>query len=226
MRSNLRVGFVALVAVFALSAVAAASALASPEWYVKKGGSFKKVSAAVNVDFTGTYELYYHPSILETYHFSCTVGSSSTLISGAIEAASLGSITKFSLEEPETQCKGVKETRNICERVELEKAGELPWSTELYSEGTEKRIRIKSGGSLPPVTEWKCGRGNLKCNLNTTAKVTNFGLLNVVEARFDANSNKVECNNRGKAEGEWKGTLTIAPTEGEKKAGVEGIKVE
>jgi hypothetical protein len=226
MRSTLRMTFLALLAVFALSAVAAASASASPEWYVKKGGVFKKAGTAVKVNFTGTYELYYHPK-LGSYRFSCTVGPSSELISGTIEAASLGSITKFSPAFPETECKGVKEKLNVCESgVEAEKSANLPWATELYSEGTEKRIRIKSGGSLPPVTEWKCRGTIFECDLNTTARVNNKTLPDVVEATFDAKSNKVVCNNGAKAEGEWKGTLTIAPSEAEKKAGVEGIKVE
>jgi hypothetical protein len=49
MRSVFRTTLVALGAVFALSAVAASSASAAPEWYVKKGGVFKKVTEAVNV---------------------------------------------------------------------------------------------------------------------------------------------------------------------------------
>ncbi len=40
---------VALAAVFALTAVAASSALATPEWYVKKGGTYSKVKEAVKV---------------------------------------------------------------------------------------------------------------------------------------------------------------------------------
>jgi sulfite exporter TauE/SafE len=51
MRSMFRMVLGALLAVFALSAVAASSASAAPEWYVKKGGVFKKVTEPVKVVF-------------------------------------------------------------------------------------------------------------------------------------------------------------------------------
>jgi len=217
----------ALVAALALAAVASASALASPEWYVKKKGTWSKVTTAVNVVSPGTLELNYENGS-EFIHFKCEKG----ITEGTINSGGLGTISVFKPSLKAGGCPVIKEERGFepCSEIETGEAINLSWATELYLEGTEKRARIKphSGGGTPN-TRWTChgplGKDTFTCPIETTTRITNVLSL-FVEAVFDSKSTKVACNGAEKANASWKGTLDVKPTEAEKTAGVEAIKVE
>jgi hypothetical protein len=221
MRSMLRTVPVALVAVLALGAVAASSALASPEFYVKKAGVFKKVTESVNVTLENQFELIDTKN--EGFGESCTGEAS-----GAVKAAGLGNLETFRVFE---RCKGLGNPL-LCETAETGTALNMPWGLELYKEGTEVRNRIVEGVSKNGTPAWhfsckgRFGEGNDTCNVNTSAHITNNATKGWVEVVFDAKSKKTKCSGGGAESGEWKGVLKMKPTEKEKKAGVEAIKVE
>jgi|SRR5580700_1874191 hypothetical protein len=222
---SIRIVFVTLVAVFAFSAVAASSALASPEWYVKKAGVFAKVKESVKVLSTDTLELidtkYGTPPPFSNWGISC---EGTDL--GVIKAGGTGEITSFSINK----CEPAKIAENACEEVEGWKAPHLAWKTELYAEGGTIRDRIVSGGSGTPEWVVQCKTAfpfsDNSCGINTSTLMTNNVSGGLVESAFDKTSNKTSCTKGGEKAGEWKGVLKIEPTESEKKAGVEAIKVE
>jgi hypothetical protein len=109
---SMRIVFAALVAVFALGAVTASSAFASPEWYVKKAGKFAKVTTSANVVSTGTFELIdtKNPGGL-TLSISCKGEAS-----GPIKAGGIGEIEAFH----STSCVAGKGTLQSCKEKGIE----------------------------------------------------------------------------------------------------------
>jgi hypothetical protein len=226
MRSMSRMTCVALVAVFALTAVAASSALAAPEWYVKKAGTFAKVTKAVAVQFENKWEItdtkYSLPG--EVFAIACKGYGGE----GEIEAASKGKIYLF--EGQIRECEGAG-TNSACKEYTGDSAANLGWNTELYKEGTENRQKIFGNSGKEPAVLFSCrnpifGTISDTCELKTSTHMKNNTTTGFVEAEFEAKSAKTKCSQGGAEAGEWKGTLTIKPTETEKKAGVEAIKVE
>ena len=145
MRSKLRTICAALLAVFALTAVAASSASAAPEWYIKKAGVFAKVKEAINVkQGTANWELTDKVSIFERFGVKCTSEDSGQIKPGGI--ASIVTIQGL-------RCSEVKGGERIEGPVP---AVHLPWKLELYTEGTEIRTRILNGGSGTPEQEFTC----------------------------------------------------------------------
>jgi hypothetical protein len=229
MRSILKTTFVALLAVLALGAVAASSALASPAWYVKKGGTWTKASTAVKVEFEASKlamidnEGGVYKGLSCTGHFGAGVVGSSGL-----------TIEKFEPGRAKEQCKGgkIKENTetNACEKegIETTKIGYAPWTTALSTEGTTIRASISGSFGIPEMTV-VCKVAGVKrqfsCDINTSAHMIDNATSLTVEAEFEAKSKRTECIN-GKEAGEWKGILKIAPSTAEKTAGVEGVKVE
>lgn len=209
-----KITFVTLVAVFAFSAVAASSALASPEWYVKKGGTYSKVNEAVKVKAKFGLEEIVTPELGEKFGVKCK-GSAA----GELKSAGISDVTTL---------EGIS-----CEKVDgcekIEKALEpyhMPWQLELYKEGTEIRSKIVSGGSGTPGLRFSCKRvlhgvSEVETSLSTSTHMTNLA-SGLVEAAFDEKSAKLPWSQGGTIE--WKGPfLTVEPVE---KSGVEAIKVE
>ncbi len=210
---------VALVAVFALSAVAASSAFASPEWYVKKGGTYSKVKEAVKIK--GAWELEeivtptgYGPPYNEKFGVKCNGNSEGELKSGGI--SDLISI-------------GIDRCEKIdgCEKLEEKEAPlNIPWQLELYKEGTEIRSKFVSGINGMAGFRFSCktlflGPVAVETSLSTSTHMTNLA-SGFVEAAFDAKSAKGSWADGGEIE--WKGPfLTVEPAG---KSGVEAIKVE
>jgi hypothetical protein len=209
---------VALVAVCAFSAVAASSALASPEWYVKKGGTYSKVKEAVKVKAAFGLEEIVVPEFGEKFGIKCKGTATGELKSGGI--SDISQIITGGVD-----CEKV----DACEQL-LEEGGvrpvNSPWQLELYKEGTEIRSKIVSSGSGTPefifwCKTWFSGETEVKTSLSTSTHMTNLA-SGFVEAAFDAKSAKVPWADGGKIE--WKGPfLTIEPVE---KSGVEAVKVE
>ncbi len=206
---------VALVAVFALSAVAASSALATPEWYVKKAGKFEKVKEAVKVQGTYSWDLVAtDPQVLlEPGGIALSAEFEGELKSGGI-----------ALLKTMNEAKG--KAISPCQKL-VGSAGpsHLPWNLELYKEGTEVRSKILNGGSGAPEYKFECewfewGDRIELSNLNTSIKMTN--LTSNVEGAFDTKSAETECRFAGPCK--WTGVfVTVKPIE---KSGVEAIKVE
>jgi hypothetical protein len=232
MRSILRTGLTALAAVLALAAVAVSPALAAREWYVKKGGTYSKVTTAVNVRFEASKVAMIRNEGGAYSGLSCT---SSNFGHGTVESGGLGKIEQFETANPQLLCRGgkIKENTevNFCEEKGIESTStiHLPWKTELTQEGTATRASIASSGAGTPGFFAKCtggfGKIQFECGVNTSAHMANNVTAGLVEAEFDTKSAKTGCGKANEA-GEWKGILKVKPTEAEKTAGVEAIKVE
>jgi hypothetical protein len=212
---SMRIVFVALVAVFALGAVAASSALASPEWYVKKSGTYSKVKEAVKVKAKFSLEEIVTPELGQPkFGVSCHGSSEGELKSAGV--SDLTTITGLS-------CEAV----DHCEK--LEKSVEpfhIPWQLELYKEATEIRSKFVSGTNGQAGFVFSCKRpfigvSRVETLIKTSTHMSNL-VSGFVEASFDEKSAKQPWSGGGEIE--WKGPfLTVEPVE---KSGVEAIKVE
>jgi hypothetical protein len=141
-----------------------------------------------------------------------------------IKAGGAGLLTEFAVGE----CHGATKE---CETVSFTTEEHLPWTAELYKQGTEVRYRIVNGEAGPPRFIFRCRteapphEAQDSCLASTSMHVTNNTSAGTVEAKFDAKSAKTTCIGEllgeRKEAGEWKGTLTIKPPEG-----VEAIKAE
>lgn len=211
---------VLIMAVLALTAVTAASAVASPEWYAKRSGAWAKITTPVKVASAGTLQLSDLDGgpLKEPVTFSCTVTTG-----GAVGAGSSGEIAEIKGFSSEN-CK----CKSGCEKIEQGGWSNLPAPMELYKEGTEIRARVTASKNLgtPYFTfTYKQLLGGLRnedaCNFNTSTKLTNTS-GGSVEATFGKGSNKTHCLAGGNESGEWNGALTIKANQ----SGVEAIKVE
>jgi hypothetical protein len=217
MRSMPKMVFVAFAAVLAISAVAASSAFASPEWYAKKAGVFAKITTAVKVGFESKLELVDRSE----FGFSCE-GAPAT---GEIKAGGAGVISTFEVKSGGGACKGIKTTGKACE-LESFSAVNLPWTTSLYAEGTEIRQRYVGVGGTEAGITFKCGGETDTCVFAGSTHMVNNVLGALVEAQFDAKTGLSQCSYSNGKHGEWKGVMKIKPTSTEKSKGVEAIKVE
>lgn len=197
-----------LAAALALGAVGASSALAAPEWYVKTSGSFGKVASAHSIAAT-----HVNLTVEDSGGAPLTVKCAEGKVEGTIEAGGVGKITTYTMN-------ACKPTLGNCPSMSAT-AVHLPWKTELYSEGTEVRERLVSGGSGTPGWNIVCGGiAYATCNFNTSANMVNT--VGGAEAIFNKESNKTSCSNGGAESGRLEGSLTFGSSE----KGVEAIKVE
>ncbi len=141
MRSVFRKVLVVLVAVFALGAVASASALASPQW--RENGV--RVTESKPVTFSGTLTLEDNPT--KQGEFTCSLSDK-----GTVGSEGKGSVTESTL----TNCKILKSP--ICEKAQpvTVKAIHLPWTTQLYLPGPGTGNSVKSSGAGLPGWTWEC----------------------------------------------------------------------
>jgi hypothetical protein len=236
MRSrNVRLVF-GLAAALALSMVVASSALAAPEWYEKKGGTWKKVTTAVQVNFYAEAVKLIESAPSGYWGFKCL--GTEPQGEGTVESGALGNITGF-LSQSAGGCKGIKEGEGtkkpeLCTTLGSRQTTAGPWTAPLTKEASgEIRAALSphSGGEEPGLT-FECKNGVFgthiaNCNAKTSAKITNqipgekFGPI----FTFDSKSKKTTCN--GEAEtGEWSGAVYVRQTAKETEAGVEELKVE
>lgn len=231
---TLRTTLLALIGALALGATVASTALAAPEWYVKKGGTFKKVSTAVHVQLEASKfgVIREEKSSGNLLGLECTVTEAGN---GTIESAGHGTITSFgTFASPRTHCtavkKGSKSGIYVCEKITKTESGDFNWSTELLAGSGETRAKIaEHTGGAEPFFEFTCEAGLLgllpsTCGLKTTTHVSN--VENAVSLTFDTKTAKTECAVNEKEAAEWKGAVVVKPTKAEKEAGVEAIKVE
>jgi hypothetical protein len=217
----IRIVLVALIALFAFSAVASSSASASPEWYVKKAGKFEKVKGSIEVSGTASWQLVDTGSGFKGIHEPLGISCTYEKAEGTISAGGISDINKLTGQH----CTPLKGCEEITHEVEFRG---VPLQMELYKEGTEIRSKIVSGSKgLTPEFDFSCkvrvfGTDELdECGMGTSTKMNNL-VSGFVEGAFDTKSTKTKCSIGGKETGEWKGTfVTIQPN-----TGVEAIKVE
>jgi len=221
MRSTSKTVLLALVAVFALGAVAASSALATPEWYYENHGAWHKVTVSMTVPYENTFEVIDTRDNPVALVVSCK-GTGE----GVIKSGGKGEITHFDVGAP-GNCKGVA-VKGItdCETFEKAESAYLPWETEFYKEGSEIRNKILGMADWSFGCKGFSGSYSDTCGVSPSTSIVNNTSSGLVEAKFDAKSGKTSCSEGGKEAGEWKGTLKIKLSESSKKEGLEALKVE
>jgi hypothetical protein len=238
MRSILRTVPVALVAALALAAVTASSAFASPEWYVKKGGVWTKATSAVKVELVNTNQkVWVSETSRGSYIGVECAGEGGIGTEGSIGSAGKAEITHFELRPnkgshcgPRLQESGFSE----CETFKEARTGNLPWSMELYSEGSETRTKIgaHSGGGSPFVIggcTTALAPFDLECQVAESAEVISEPADGAFGLWFNGKTKKTFCSGTlsgGTESGSWGGLLVFKPSKTEAEKGVEGIKVE
>jgi hypothetical protein len=199
-----------LVAMIMVSGIAAGSAFATPEWYAKTGGVFKKLTSTLNVKAITKFSVIDSQFLVGEGGLSCEGHAE-----GTVEVGGVGKINSFTV----TSCKAI----GSCSAPATVRSVNLSWKTELYSEVGTVRERLVSGGSGTPGWEFECETllGHVKdlCNLNTSGHMINSGVS--VEAEFEEKSNKTTCGRGGLESGRLAGIVKFSPPEG-----VEAIKVE
>jgi hypothetical protein len=198
------------------------------EWYIEKAKVFAKVTTPVKVEWEYNWEVDRKDyTIGLPYAVACAGTTEAEIKSGGG-----GSISRFISGPASETCKGGKAKENLCVDVEEYRGANYPWTTTLYTEGSELRQKITASPSIPEIT-FDCdleplGRGYpLDCDVNTNTHMTNSP-IGLVEAAFDTKSN-TECGggqNGASKESVWTGVIKIKPTAEEKEKGVEAIKVE
>jgi hypothetical protein len=146
MRSMFRTVLAALATVLALSAIASASALASPEWY--ENGIAVKESKPITSEgeiIVETQRGTIGNIIKEELH--CSVSGK-----GTVGTAGKGSITESKL----TKCKKVGGPQ--CEEGQLitATAVHLPWKAQLAITNTGKWLNEQTGTAGSPGWKWEC----------------------------------------------------------------------
>lgn len=234
---SIRITLVALIAVFALSAVAASSAFASPEWYVKKGGVWTKATSNVNWELVNTNQKVWVSEISggEYIGVECA-GEGGIYADGSIGPAGKAEITRFELNAGSKRCSPRLQESGLsdCETFKEGKSANLPWSMELYSEGSETRTKIGPGSSgKSPAVVARCGlvvtSTILECEVAGSAEVISEPSNGAFGLWFNPKTKKTSCDGtlKGGAEsGSWGGLLVLKPSKTEAEKGVEGIKVE
>ncbi len=188
---SIRITLVALIAVFALSAVAASSALASPEWYTKKSTESKeweKLKEPIAVTGTSGWELHFE-GLKGPWTFACSQTMTGTVTSGGV-----GTINEIT---------NIKCSSKACTLREL-KFLNFPMHTELYKEGTAIRQRILAGKSEEdtPGLEFRCEGEEtalIRCTWDSSTSMSNtvFGKVEGVDAKYDTHSSKLKCGGFG-----------------------------
>lgn len=229
--TRLKLAVPPLIAALAIGALACSSALASPSWYAKTKGTWAKVGATpVKVSFESNKNPL---ELIDTKYKIAgeALGISCPMVGEAkIKTAGAGELTAFKPQELE-KCKGVKGKGGlaVCKKVESFANFGIPWKTELYSEGSEIRQRLtptSEGGSAFRCELFTGSKLADECSIKTSTHMKNNTTEGLVEAEFETKSAKTGCSLDSEPGGEWKGVLKIKPTQGEKEAGVEAIKVE
>jgi hypothetical protein len=225
MRSILKTGLTALAAVLALTAIAASSALAAPEWYVKKGGTWSKVSTPVSVQINSIWSMVDTKTSPGEWGIACPSSGE-----GKVKAGGAAEVASFAVEGGVHNCVPAGSPFSQCKPEGVESVGtaNFPWATELYKEGSEFRQRSVFAAEHQPILTGSClasfGRDTDSCDLTASMNMTVNGEM--VEASFDAKSGKTQCLQGKAGSGEFQGYVTYRVTLAEKAKGVEAIKVE
>jgi hypothetical protein len=140
---RIRLVGITVAAAFALVAIPAASALASPEWYVKGN----KVMESIPTTSSGELqtEAIYSPGKEE---WTCTASGA-----GTVGPEGKGTVTEQKL----TNCKYSEEKVATCEagRKATITAANLPWATRLEYRGGSVPVEIVEPGKSGKAPGWK-----------------------------------------------------------------------
>jgi hypothetical protein len=165
---------------------------------------------------------------------SCLTTFESQNSLGEVKSAGTGAISSFAVSRGagREKCVPANVEHNWCKAVESTKGLNLPWKTELYTEGSEIRAMIVNGGAGTPIWDFECENQLVRygddCWVSSSTHESNNVLGGLVEAAFDTKSPKTKCERGSHKDeaGEWKGVMKAKPTAAEKEKGVEAIKVE
>jgi hypothetical protein len=196
----------ALVAVFAFSAVAVANASAA-EWLCKEGGVLKACAKVTKVDSEGTLTLS-DKTVLGLIMVECSGTNEGTIGLGA--ADTITAVLNLAKTTTDILCT-VTEGSNICGTAEaLVEAVHLPWSTTLTAAAVDD---LTTGGAGSPGWHIVCSNGTedecTKALAELAMKNEVVGGVEVVDALFNAAEN-VACK-AGNAK--VSGLVTILSTE-------------
>ncbi len=209
----IRIAGLCLVAIFAVSLVAVATASAAPAWEQLNGTTWKEVGNTEKVVGSGTLKLRDADTLLGVSEVEC----------GGSQKGSVGP-TKFDrvevIEIQASQCKATK----VCENVEEITVKNLPWQTEVYESGKEIRDNLKSGGNGEPGWRVKCktigGSKSDEClteaGLVFSTQVTNKTSNNTAASGFEEKSTKspkAKCTEGGAKSGEVVGVIVLSEAE-------------
>jgi hypothetical protein len=198
---------VMVVVVFAVGAVASASALAAtPEW------KFEGKTIKTPLKVTGYWEeagaLKLSDSVLNT-ELSCAVRSENSISAKTLETTNIKWLS----------CTFVKQ--GLCESTsKYEPSAQalgLPWTSELYEEGGKLRERIKGSKGAAVGWEFTCGEAGTIVGQECTASELTAALSNVtggVDAAFESITSKLKCKGHGTPEesGSLEGTEFLEDT--------------
>jgi hypothetical protein len=192
----------ALVAVFAFSAIAAASAFAESEWLV--GGAPIAAGKTVKVLSEGELKLCDHKGglFLEEACVKCS-GLNQGIV-GPNKTDEVQEVTNLAGTSKDiTDCTNALN----CPTPILVEADNLPWPTEVYLNGTEFRDLVGAAGvGKQPGYLVKCFGIEDLCEGHTSVRLENSGandVLSTFEAPLTENSN---CTRGGNGEGLATGT--------------------
>ncbi len=207
----IRIAGLCLVAIFAVSLVAVATASAAPVWEQLEGSTWKEVKNTEKVTGTGTLKL----------RDTNTAAGVSEVECGGSEKGTVGP-EKFDrvevVEVKASQCRNVK----VCENVEEITTKGLPWQTEVYESGKELRDNIKATTNGEPGWVVKCktllGSKTDEClaeaGLIPSTLLTNKTSNNTVNSEFEsAKSPKAKCKEGGAKSGEVLGVIVLSEAE-------------
>jgi hypothetical protein len=221
---SIRITGLCLVAMFAVSLVASATASANWEQCQKGTGSgtkwetsqcvkvgapneyeWKVVEGTEKVETNGTLRLIDKKTLAGVAEVICT-GTDTGAI-GPSQFARIESITTVS-------CKAEK----VCEPPVTAKPVHLPWQTVEFETESKKRTKITETGNGQPGWEVICktllGEKTVDvCETESgkegTPEQTNKQASGSVQVTFDANAGKAKCSLGGKEQGEVRGAIQV-----------------
>jgi hypothetical protein len=187
----------ALMAVFAFSAVMAANASAA-EWLCKEGGVFKACAAAREVASEGTLKLS-DATLLGTITVECSGTNEGTVGTGAKDT--ITAILDLAKMTSVIECT-VTGGATLCTAPALAEAVNLPWSTSLLSTTIDD---LTTSGVGNPGWHILCKNGTedtcTKALAELTMKNETVGGVELVDALFNAAENATCLNGNGKVSG-------------------------
>jgi hypothetical protein len=200
---QIRIIGLALVVVFAVSAVAGASASAAPVWKLS-GAEITKATTVLSESITEGKPAEKGSLKLADKKAGTEIECEGT-DEGTVGPGNKDEVTKVEA----TKCKFIKSGSCEASKAVTAKAVELPWITELYEPEAGKirdHVKAHAGGGAPG---WKveCTVGGIFKVQDTCTNESNTAMNNVaggVEAVFDAKTPKAKCSLGGE-EGEVKG---------------------
>jgi hypothetical protein len=192
---------IALVAVLALSIIAAASASAAPVWEEETFGVWSEIKVKAKFEGTSIVTLLDEGTGIE---LECEGFNGGTVGPGSgSEITNLTTNKCIVLKGP---CASAAST-----------APNLPWKAKLVLAGTEIRDEIENGGKGEPGWNFVCGGAVVDtCTAKMSTAMFNFVPTGKVEEVFDAKSPKTNCSAGGAGKGKILGFNIVQLENGKK----------